>query len=475
MSFIVDLYSLSKKENSTKQPTSATSFNCVIKENSGVVNPTIILDIGLSNNPSQYNYAYIPDFNRYYWIKEWVNDRALWIASLEVDVLATYKTEIGNHDLYVLRSANEWDGNVIDTMYPTKIINNRSVTYSVPSRLIPAPSIADGMFVIGVTSQSANFGAIQYYAMNHQAFNRFMNYMLDDATLERFGFNEQNYDCSLALQKALIDPISFIKSCVFIPYPYASYSGAESSTLYIWDWSLDVVNKPITYDAFAVALDTCEITLPKHPQTATRGNYCNVAPYTEYNLVVNPFGEIALDTTKLYNVEKISLIPRLDLTTGECRLNVVGDDNFNHSILYAQIGVPIMLAQVSTDMFGQLTNTVNTVGSIFANTMAGNFAGAITSGVNGIANGIQAIQPRQSSSGEQGGFMKLYQQPMLLSSFYEIVDDDINCHGRPLCKIRKPSNLGGYMLIQDADISISATEYELNKIRAYLEGGFYYE
>ena len=49
--------------------------------------PVIKLDIGLDNSPSGYNYAYIPDFNKYYYVSEWMFEERLWVAYLEEDVL----------------------------------------------------------------------------------------------------------------------------------------------------------------------------------------------------------------------------------------------------------------------------------------------------------------------------------------------------------------------------------------------------
>ena len=41
--------------------------------------------------------------------------------------------------------------------------------------------------------------------------------------------------------------------------------------------------------------------------------------------------------------------------------------------------------------------------------------------------------------------------------------------------MRTIKNLGGYMIIQDGDVALNATSAEDAKVRAYLEGGFYYE
>lgn len=473
--FTVQLFSFNKKENSTARPSSssATSFNCKLLKPSGVLNPAIELDLGLSNSPARYNYAYIQEFDRYYWIEEWTNNHPLWQARLSVDVLATYKTVIGASDLYVLRASASYDGNIIDTLYPTKITNSRIRTIANPSTFIPDRSIADGMFVIGVVSKGANFGTIQYYALKHNHFAALVSKLLSDETLLDNGFSED--DCKLALQKSLIDPLSYIKTCVFIPYSYASYNQAEATSLSIWNWELEGVNnKPVIYNNFAVSLPSCTITLPKHPQASARGGYCNVAPYTDMTLFVYPFGEIDLDTTKLYDAETIEVVARMDITTGEAYINVV-NDTYNLARLSTKLGVDITLSQVTTDMLGQATNTIGTALGTIGSIMTGNVAGAIASATNGIANGIMATQPRVSTNGNQGGFMKLYSDVTLYTTFYTLVDDDIDHNGRPLCQVRKPSTLGGYMLIQDADISINGTSNELAKIRAYLEGGFYYE
>ena len=56
MSFTVNLYRFSKKENSTARPgSSPASFPCRLREPSGILNPSIMLDLGLISDPSGYN------------------------------------------------------------------------------------------------------------------------------------------------------------------------------------------------------------------------------------------------------------------------------------------------------------------------------------------------------------------------------------------------------------------------------------
>ena len=63
-----------------------------LRNESNVIRPSILVEI---ENPTKYNYMYIPDFGRYYFIKEITSVRTnLWRLDCEVDVLKSYANEI---------------------------------------------------------------------------------------------------------------------------------------------------------------------------------------------------------------------------------------------------------------------------------------------------------------------------------------------------------------------------------------------
>ena len=102
-------------------------------------------------------------------------------------------------------------------------------------------------------------------------------------------------------------------------------------------------------------------------------------------------------------------------------------------------------------------------------------AAGITNGVNAIGNAAAAMIPRANSIGGVGNYSVLNYQPRLDYQFFRPVADDLAHNGRPLCQKRQPKNLGGYMLIQDGDVSTTGTQAENEEIKTFLEGGFYYE
>ena len=121
MAFTINLYSgFTKKLNSTKQPTTVTTaLTGELKRECSVEKP--VIEFIFEGNPSGYVYAYIPAFNRYYFITDWKYNITTWEAYMEEDYLASWKNYIGNTHAYVERAASDFDGNIIDNLYPTAI------------------------------------------------------------------------------------------------------------------------------------------------------------------------------------------------------------------------------------------------------------------------------------------------------------------------------------------------------------------
>ena len=65
-----------------------------LKQECSILNPVFMIE---DENPTGYNYAYIPEFGRYYFISDMVSVRNnLWRIHLAVDVLMSFKDYILN-------------------------------------------------------------------------------------------------------------------------------------------------------------------------------------------------------------------------------------------------------------------------------------------------------------------------------------------------------------------------------------------
>lgn len=460
MSFTVTFYTFSKRSNSTKQPSGGTSYDCIIKDGSAVIAPVIQLDIGLTADPSDLNYCYIAKFSRYYYVTDWTFDRALWTAHLQVDVLATYKSEIGSANLYILRASAENDGDVIDTLYPTET----GCSYDRVTKSNFWKTDGSGIYVMGAVSQTLwALGSIAYYKMSSGGMSSLVHNLIDNTVNTGNGYNTA--DGSMPFQLSVVNPIQYIKSCMYLPVDSSDVVGTSVSSIKIFSWSTGVSGSVINLPYLPVNINTTW-DIPKHPQTSARGNYVNSAPYTVLTLSIPPFGTIDIDTSVTCNATYLYTHIYIDVITGKGLL-IVECNNTILSRLEAQIGIPIQLSEVTRDYIGGVTSILSSIGSA----ASGNFIGA----AGGVGNAIEALTPRANTIGTTGSFASLQGTPQLNAQFFSLVADDNAQNGRPLCKKRQPSNLTGYMLVQDGDVAINGTKAEADQIRTLLEGGFYYE
>ena len=115
-----------------------------------------------------YNYAYM--LGSYYWItsrKMVRNDLAE--IGLEKDVLATYKTAIGNTNLYIVRSSVTYDGTIKDNMYPMtlrRLIDNQ--TALIDEDIL----FSQGCYVVTTIGDTA--GSSSLYLMQISEFSSFI-------------------------------------------------------------------------------------------------------------------------------------------------------------------------------------------------------------------------------------------------------------------------------------------------------------
>lgn len=104
MSMTITLYNTTSPNNKTnKTLTNATVLTGDFREETGLLSPVFRVE-GMQNR--SFNYAYIPDFNRYYYIEEYRSlGHNILELQLKVDVLMSYKTSIYTTNAYIERAS----------------------------------------------------------------------------------------------------------------------------------------------------------------------------------------------------------------------------------------------------------------------------------------------------------------------------------------------------------------------------------
>lgn len=490
MSYTVTFWSFAKKDNSTKQPTGAgTSYICDFADGSGILAPTIKLHTSFTN-PSSYTYAQISDFSRYYFVSNWRYDRGLWWADLVEDVLATYKSSIGSLSMYVLRSASEMDGRIVDTRYPIKAGTTITTNYNISNPFSQA--VGSGYFVVGIINNDASaIGVVSYYVFTNSEFRTFASFLLGNSS-----FLNSPPEISDSLLKCLVNPTQYIVSCQWLPI--APYMGAVVTSINVGWWTINSVSAHRLSTSARYGGSTT-INVPKHPEALTRGYYLLQEPYSRYFLEFPPFGAISLNANDLVDTDSLTLAYDFDAITGEGRLAIYAGPTGNQHIMeivHAQVGATVALAQNAPDVAQPIQQTIQAAASTptyqpsggrtalgrAINNLYSRVAGSLTAAaseaseqISNIANAVVASKLPLQVVGGNGGFMAGAYDIRLMLTYAAIADDNTAEWGRPLCRTKTLNTLSGFIQCADADFEISCTESERAAIAEFLTGGFFYE
>lgn len=519
MSVTVDFsHTFNKKENSCDLPVLADwsgTANCVLKSGTSIVNPVIVLDraafdtyVSQKGRPT---YAKISDFDgRYYFIGDIVYQNATVEITLICDVLATYKTEISNSKQYILRSSNNFNTYLPDTMYPAQSNTDYGRT------TVPHPWVSNftsGSVIFGV----AGSGATTYYLMSYNDFGSFIRYLMSDSyaasVIGAYALS------SYPQYKMVVDPLQYITSLMWIPLGVATLTG--QSNLVSSVSSIDVGAVTVAFSSvgsisgyevtngvyrYTTSLATAGINprIPTHPSTTARGQYLNCGPWTQMQLHVSPFGLLDIDMVKLglYQASAsvivwMQITIDVDIRTGTGTLVVyrfktdangqnAGDAQMLTRI-NSQVGIVFEIGQVIAPGYGvssaisQGASIVSDIAGVGANIAVGNVAGAVQgaasavqSVVSGIGDIIRSQIPMAKTIGGTGGKDALAESWGLDYQFFMQTQEARAEIGRAYCQEDYIYNQQGFVLCRDAHGAFGRTLEEKQRIINYMNTGFFY-
>lgn len=523
--FLAQLYEFPKKYNSTKIPSgNNTDVNIVLKAPTSVLNPIFELDFG-NNNPSHYNYCYIAQFRRYYFIEDWTYNGRLWEANCTVDPLASWKSQIGNSNLYVLRSASDFDGNVIDSFYAAKantLVYGKTLpqwtfNFSDPSGT-GRISERDGYYVVGVLGRAFDYAAegyydsdypsdttpyaqsgIKYYVFNANEFRAFINviYPLTGTLSSQIGQTFVNATAALFTNYS-----DYIVSIMWFPCFPPDFTFLGTEPLYVGFWSSgDYTGVKILKRFNRETYTTIE---PYIPDT-TRGKWCGLAPFARYQVYIPFFGLFDLPPELVVQNKKFRALVRINMITGTAILKIIPYDPTATETQIermcmpiitasAQIGVPMSVGDIKNNLalnlsslsrdIGVNTNSTDSIikknGEVVKETSTKSTSISQSLGNSksfSFAEGAvkSALTFTGSISTPAGGFTENESIGYVYTYFNQPVEEDNTHFGRPLCKNKTINTLSGYIKVLDGDIDLACTQQERDQIKNYLEGGFFYE
>lgn len=477
----VVLYSnFSKKENSTLQPSgSGTTFDCKLKDATGVLSPQLEFHFA-TGSPGSYNYARINTFGRYYFIREWTYDKGIWIAQLEVDVLASWKTYIGSSGAYILRSntPSAWNKEIVDNKYPTlgPTEHMQITTEDLGTgRLGPWDSMSYVIGTIGDSTGSgvSTIGGVNYYCCVQPKATALFNWLTGhgaNSYLSNLNTAFNNFADDLFL--ATYDPVQYITTVKFFPFSVAGFPSAGDFVIGKVSYSISDMH---TFVWPVHTLGPYYFNIPKHPQIATRGEYLSTSPYSDYVFELQPYGRIELDGAQLAKATTLRYEIRVDMVSGDSLLylSASGSDGYytDLGVYPGKVGTDIQIAQITSNvMQTAISESFKAASAAATDNWFGVAEAAISAATDSKFHG--------TVRGSEGSFIvnALSNSIPRLHLYYKYVTAEDRYHfGVPICENHAISDMTGYILCADGDVTAPATKGELEQINSFLTSGFFYE
>lgn len=488
----VRFYKTNKRVNSTLIPTVYTEYDCQLKDDCAITAPVITLSVF-----TDYNYCYIPQFKRYYFVTGCiVGTHGIYTYTLAVDVLATYKSEILSQTTYVKRSASNYDLMLTDDTW----LHDMTFTESVKTASNSELDTGSGTYLITiVNSESAHSAnpASTMYAMADSGLNSFLAEMFD---LEK-------YSAVTDLEATYFNPYQYVTSCKWFPLNVDTFAGVLKKVKYGW---YEAEGSTYLVTQYGRTL-TWTITIPSYSDWTGRD-----AGWTKHLLYVPFCGEVEIDP--IYSGKTLTVKMYIDFNTGGCNCVITDGTNQIVSSISGQAGVEVSISQVAGEIKlpTSKTEALATGGKALAGAFTRDSGGFIEFGKNllnalgqgtalsfgqgniedtisankavidsgkdvskSIVDGItQALlNPTVSKSGADGArYSILNRYTMILYSrkFNRYVDAH-NYNGGMCHKILTLNTLSGYTQVANGMFNIQALDEEKSAIRQITENGFYIE
>lgn len=483
----VSFYNFNKRINSTARPTgSGTTIDCIIKDGSSQLAPTIRIKWSSGAAPV-YNYAYISAFGgRYYFIADWTFEDRQWTARLSVDVLATYKTNIGSLTKYVTRSASKKGAAVMESLYPakstysqTRVNQGTGFTEFSNGGTYVMTVINDRDLAIGATEPPLLYQG-SAYEVQHAVYN--VTNAMEGAAEDMESVADES-SIQVIISKLFYIPGrffsnvgQFIRNVMWFPISFGTVPDTAAG-MYVGRYEASRSMKRITAPIWRSSSISFDVR--NYPPTG-KDAWEYMAPFAAYTIEFQPFGIIPIPSEDVINSDYIRLYVTVDALSGLGILQVVADDGTpantrTIATVTAQIGVSFPFGASTPDYSAGIKAAASAM-AVLSTSGASAAQMSLATGA-AIGTAAQGLGENGFVSGStSGGAASIAGNCHFQARIYDHVDIDPTEEGYPLCELTQINTLAGYVKVRDGDItSLTATDSELVQVKSYLEGGFFYE
>jgi hypothetical protein len=519
---------VSKRKNSTLQPTLTASFDVLLKTPTSLHTPTFTI------SASSFDYNYLKWGNRYYFVTDVVSrNNNLWDVSAVVDVLATYKAEILASTQFVSYSSVSGDTWLVDTRIPvlksTRVSSNSSLTgilstigcyilsvvgkNSCVTYMIPTDAIIQSMLneiqnweddgilaaLQKIQTPTASYTRAPYHTPSSnnmqdcfeslchtltETFESIGNGLVDvQSTLSTAlaSVGESAIDTGF-IGNAYLNAPSCIRSCIWVPFDNAlAPTTGQYGNIFLGTYDTQIQANPIKSTPVT---GSNTINIPWH-FSDWRRSVCE-----DVYLYLPLVGMVQLSGDSLTHATSITINWSVTYTDGTISYKVeAGGEVIGAYGGQCSSNYPIGIAQQASA--GEIAQSViagaeKVISGAINSSLSPASAGAVVGNaiMTGATTGYDVLNLTNtthiSSVGGIGGGagIGLGRECICYTVAHDTVINPVDMKdtmGLPTMKPMSLSTLTGYCQCANAHVSAAAEAQELDEIDAFLNGGFYIE
>lgn len=468
---LYNLYTTSKRHNSTLVPTGGITGEMVLKAGTSLIKPVFLLYVSSRPTASMVGFE-----GRFYFIDDIVSVRnGLWELHCSVDVLSTYKSNILNTSAFVL----------YDTTANSEIVDTRLSAYTsvhVGETHAQSSFFETGCVLVGVTGKNNTGVFAMTPAQASELMSNIATNWLDDPDMleipdprdfsnwdDAIGVFIHNVTIGLRQLIATGKAPDCIKSAIYVPVPASAFSGSNA-TVWLGDYNTGIT--ALLLNTAGHADEVTSVSIPWYFSDWRRNS-----PYTQIFVKLPYVGVVPIPNSKVMGASTITI---------EIHVSQSGMVAYNLSANGIYIGR--YAANCSSGFMIGASNINPLTGAMGAGTIAGAGVGAAlatgpaglaAAGTAAIVGFISAITSEPQSVGSSGG--GAYTDSAVISCY--CISHDVSADpaaigptiGTPSMTVKTISALTGYVETKCFSVSGNMTDWERHEINRLMDGGVYIE
>ena len=458
-------------ELATPQTMQLTPAQVALAQGTNVVstngNSTISFGYLADELATDYCYAYIPKWNKYYFVATptiITNNHIQY--DLEEDYLASRKSEVGSTVAHVVYSSTGYDKYKTDPRLPVK-------TTTTSNHVAAASGFSStGCYIVSIISDKSNgiTGGIAHFLMDTQ-------------NMANLTANLYDVSISSIIAEAFYSPMELIANCIWLPISYSDASGlcSASETISLNQSPINTAGRPVYGSQVTTPIKTftaVSLAIPSREQ-----DFRDMQPYTSASLYLPGVGMTDLNINDFSDDTNVNIYTRIDITNGDIIYWIYNDHGEVVKTISFNGAESVPLAHIGANSKGALTGIGGAAAMLGAAALGvGSPASLLTAG-SLMAAGNTALSFNQRAVSMKGGYSgrsSFADTTYSLTVVKTDTEDPDNASyiarwGRPVGVTHAISNHSGYVQCDNAAVALAGDNTEREIINNYLNTGFFYE